>query len=127
MITFRSPEMDKKYNDWKEAGGHKENDGCLFCSMKRATKEYKYWIITKNDFPYDRYFRICDMLSPRRHVATLEELTVEEHLEYLKLRKELSIDYNVLLENFGDTKTISHFHVHLLVYNDREKSGRLIK
>ena len=52
MITFRLPEMDKKYNDWKEAGGHKENDGCLFCSMKRATKEYKYWINLEDQEKY---------------------------------------------------------------------------
>lgn len=127
MITFRNKETDDKYIKWKKNGGHNKKGECLFCDKRKYAKEYKHWVLIKNDFPYDRYFRVCDMLSPKRHISGMYELTLDEYIEFLDLKKKFSKKYNVLLENFGATASLSHWHLHLLVYNDRKRNGELFK
>ena len=124
MLTFRKKETDDAYDKWRVERKEKGDFySCIFCKLNVIVKDFKYWVISENDFPYDKYFRVSHLLSPIRHVNEYEQLTIAEIKEYYLIREYINGTYNVVLENFGETKTIYHYHLHLLTYKDRDEEG----
>lgn len=88
-------------------------------------KEWEYWALINNDYPYDAVYRTSHMLIPKR-VATKKDLSKTELNELNQIIEELSDKYDCYLVNFANKQSIkNHFHVHLLVYYDNRKDFKL--
>ena len=74
MPSLRTPEGKKKYQEYlkTEPSGH----ACSLCE-KEAIKQFTYWKITENAFPYDLIAKTHHMATPLRHI-TEDELNAEE-------------------------------------------------
>ena len=79
MGTLRTKKTYEKYLELRaeEAG---ENI-CGLCEENMLVKEYTYWKILNNRFPYDNIAKINHMIIPKRHV-TESKLTEEEKKEF---------------------------------------------
>ncbi len=90
---------------------------CIFCAKELLIKEFKYWMILKNRFPYDRIYEKSHMLAVKRHAASEADLTVNEIMELRMIKKDHLKNYHVLLENVGARISIKdHFHLHILKF-----------
>ena len=113
--TLRKPETLFKYEERIKAGTLPK---CFFCSAK-SLKEYKYWKVVENEFPYDEIASESHIISPRRHV-TETGLTKKEIEEYKKIKMELNEKYDITVENSPKLKSIPmHYHLHLLILKER--------
>lgn len=115
MNELRSKRTYRKYMKFK-AGGFLA-DGCNLCKNKKGEllKNFKYWKILKNIFPYDLIAETHHMLMPKRHVAE-KALTKKEKQELFLLKHGyVEINYEFMLEGTHKKKSIpGHFHIHLL-------------
>ncbi len=86
----------------------------------KQIKEYKYWKILKNEYPWDLMAKTHDMIVPKRHVS-FEKLNSAEKKEFDLIKKNyLEKKYTHLIEVSDKGKSIpSHFHVHLIILRDR--------
>jgi len=88
---------------------------CSLCE-KDSLKDFLYWKVVENSFPYDLIAKAHHMLIPIRHIheAHLNNKELAE-LRSLKLGV-LRAEYDYILENTFKNKSIpGHFHLHLLV------------
>jgi len=109
--VFRTDEMITRYSDFKKTAAFKS--GCALCN-KPALKAFKYWYITKNDFPYDRIAEKHDMIVPFRHTNETG-LTLDETAELLSIKQQYLQDYDYLIEAAEQRRSIpKHFHLHLI-------------
>lgn len=117
--SLRSPDGQRQYMINKEAG-----------LMKRLIdepqiKEWEYWTLINNEYPYDAVYRTSHMLIPKR-VVTKKDLNKTELNELNQIIEELSDEYDCYLVNFANKQSIkSHFHIHFLVYYDNRKDFKL--
>lgn len=92
----------------------KPDDPCALCAAG-TLREFKYWKVVENLFPYDMVADRHDMILPLRHTngddITQEEL---EELEYLK-KNVLTDDYGLIMQALPNTVSIpGHIHYHLI-------------
>ncbi len=88
-----------------------------------CVKEFNYWFIIKNEFPYDAISITNHMIATKRVVPFDWRLLTEEEEKEIELLKETYINenYDVVWENLPKGQTIpSHFHLHLLVLKREE-------
>ena len=113
MTPFRTPESHKRYHDLIAQGLLEK--GCALCAAP-ALKEFVFWRIINNEFPYDRVAKVHHMIIPKRHIQELE-LTEEERAEYKEIKKtDINENYEYIVEAVDRKKTIpAHFHLHLVV------------
>ncbi len=124
--TFlRSPETMAKYmkvSEERRINGHSVNP---FLSLQeKPVKDFKYWVIIDNEFPYDAIATVSHMISPKREVAfDWELLNEDEKSEFEEIKNSyIKANYDVLWENLPSGQTIKgHFHLHLIVLK-REQS-----
>ncbi len=106
----------ERYKKWsKDNKGASKNP--LQHLIEKPIKEFKYWLIIENEFPYDAIAELHHMLVPKRSVAFDWDLLSREELEeYNFIRKEYLPElYELIWENLPKNRTIpEHFHVHLL-------------
>jgi len=124
MISLRKKESEKIYQE-REKG-----KGCFICNRDLLSGEYEYWVVVKNKYPYDAIASRHDLLCPKRHISTREELTFAELAELEEIRKANSDIYSFEMWNYPSKQTHKvHFHLHLLVFKeiDPRKKKRLIK
>lgn len=118
QLTMRSSLTEKKYMDFLQ----KKTEGrlptkCIFCEKELLIKNFKYWVLLENRFPYDRLFQTSHMLAPKRHAASEVDLTLKEITELRRIKKKHLTNYHVILENVGVRISIkNHFHLHLLTF-----------
>lgn len=74
MARLRTQEGEEKYQKLIAAGYL--NGGCKLCEAP-SIKDFVYWKIIRNDFPYDLIAQIHDMIVPKRHVKE-SDLSKEE-------------------------------------------------
>lgn len=88
---------------------------CPLCLYEGVEREFTYWVLMKNKFPYDRYFSKSDMLVLRRH-ASEQEVTDAERAELFTIRTEiLTSEYDSVMDHLPRQKSIpGHYHVHLI-------------
>jgi diadenosine tetraphosphate (Ap4A) HIT family hydrolase len=102
---------------------------CAFC--EEHFEEYhdnpvelktKYWIVTKNDYPYERT-QLHLMLVPRVHVRTITELGQRARADMLEALVEIerrwALDSYAIGMRVGDPHwnggTVEHLHAHVIV------------
>ena len=116
MAIQRTKKTDQKYKKFI-AQGFLEN-GCGLCKKNKneLIKEFKYWKIVKNRFPWDRIAKTSHMVIPKRHVSGEKLTKIEKReLEIIKF-KYIEKEYELLAEATTRKKSIpGHFHVHLLI------------
>jgi hypothetical protein len=113
MPRLRTKKSEKKYHDLVKAGLLKH--GCRLCQVS-SLKEFTYWRIIRNDFPYDLIAKVHDMIVPKRH-AKESELKEIEKKEYAKIKTTyLEAKYEFIVEPMMKLKSIpAHFHLHLII------------
>ncbi len=110
---FRSKEITDKYSEHKRSG--KMNDSCALCQAP-SLREFKYWRVINNEFPYDLIASVHQMIVPNRHV-TEDELMIgeSEELKSIKISEELK-NFDYFIEANTHKKSIpEHFHIHIIV------------
>jgi len=111
-LSDRTREMEQAYQDFKQTP---ESKICPFCSKQMLVKEYKYWILLENRFPYSMKWKVCDMLAPRRHTK-LSKLSLCEIGELITIAFSGDLKgYDCFQLNANGTSSISeHDHLQLL-------------
>ena len=113
MARLRTEESEEKYKKLIVAG---YLDGaCKLCEAP-SLKDFEYWRIIRNDFPYDLIAQVHDMAIPKRHVEE-SGLSEEEKKEYTEIKASyVENEYGFIMEPTVKLKSIpKHFHLHLIV------------
>lgn len=110
---------------------------CPFCP--KHLEEYhdnpievwgKYWVITKNDYPYAGT-KLHYLLIFRKHITRPEEISVVAMKEMLVMLRDFSREHEVpggaILMRFGETDytgaTVDHLHLHIIVGGKRRSNA----
>jgi hypothetical protein len=98
-----------------------EKPGCRLCNDTESIREFEYWRLMPNKFPYDRFCSKSDMLVTKRHTDETG-LTKQEREEYFKLKSEVLVDeYDSVLDHLPKQKSIpNHCHFHLISFKRPE-------
>ncbi len=112
MGGFRTPETAQRYIE--DINGGMLERSCPLCDGP-ALKEFTYWKIMRNLYPYDKIAHRHDMIVPLRH-AREPDLTIEERTELWHIKEGyLHTNYDYILEATHKRKSIpEHFHLHLI-------------
>lgn len=125
--TLRSPAVQQQYDHDRLAlqqryGNHVP---CPLCDRSQPLVRHRTatMIVTDNDYPYWQFDgrEVSDhvMLVPYRHVASMEDFTVDERRDYLQLiARYHSKGYSSMTRSLtDDNRTVPlHLHTHLLRY-----------
>lgn len=113
MAYPRNQETAAKY---KEYLTRLPEGACPLCD-EPALKQFTYWKITHNNFPYDAIVSTHDMIMPLRHTDEVG-VSKEEWMEFEAIKRDyIHATYSFILENMGSTRSIpKHFHLHLMRY-----------
>jgi HIT domain len=127
--TTRWRAKEKSYSDYRKK--HRTN-GCVFCRLvqyptSQVIEKTKHCLIIKNRFGYDLWdgcgVKQHLMVIPRRHVASLGELTDEEKIDYMnQIARFEADDYSIYARSPGNkTKSVVHQHTHLIKIDNKPK------
>lgn len=110
---FRTKKTYDRY--MKKVANGLLNHGCRLCQIE-PIKDFKYWKILDNEYPWDLVAKINHILIPKRHVI-YSKLNNAEKKEFDKIKLDyIEKKYIMMVEVTDRQKSIpSHFHVHLLV------------
>lgn len=92
----------------------------------RILRETEHAVIVKNRTLYDYWEmqKVTDhlMVIPKRHVASLAELTSEERLDVMNLCAEYEAQsYNIYARGVkSNRRSMAHQHTHLIKIDDKE-------
>lgn len=113
--VLRSNKIAKAYTKRLE---EVEDGSYVFDFLKLPTiKNWQYWILVKNEFPYDKIAKKHDLLVPRRFISDGEEMEDLELNELYEIKEELNEDYDVYCEGTKRNRTVpEHFHIHCIEY-----------
>lgn len=117
MGTLRTEESHQKYLKLIAEGILK--NGCNLCKAP-SIKDFEYWRIIDNKFPYDLIASVSHMIIPKRHTIEIN-LTNEEKKE-LEIIKSTYIQQNyelLLLQTNRGSSIPGHFHTHLITLKER--------
>lgn len=117
-VSLRTSNEEIRYLKAKKKG----DAGKPFLEEKRL-KEWNYWAVIPNAFPYSAAFKVHHMLIPKRVVSQLN-LSQEEQKELQEIINLITDEqeYDCMLTNFPRNQSNKeHFHIHLLVFKDRRK------
>lgn len=82
-----------------------------------SSKEWKYWRLVVNEFPYDLITSKHDMIVPKRKFANFDDMNRWEEWELADIKKELADDYDGFLESTISHRTVvSHYHLHCMKF-----------
>lgn len=111
--TLRSEDCQSRYENHLEI--HRNLGKCPICG-EVSKKDFKYWRIIKNSFPYDRIAMLHEILLPIRHVVEAD-LTEEEIGEFKEIKQNyINGHYDLMMEPVERGKSIhDHWHLHLVV------------
>jgi diadenosine tetraphosphate (Ap4A) HIT family hydrolase len=118
-----NPELVAKYVEFVESGK------CPFCApniKNQLVGTTAYWRIVENQYPYKHVdgtvVRLHLLLLPKRHVVTLEELSLEEWADLFRAISAATERFPFLADGFGlavrvgeiGGVTLNHLHPHLI-------------
>jgi diadenosine tetraphosphate (Ap4A) HIT family hydrolase len=85
-----------------------------------SIKEYEYWRIIENKFPYDTIAKVHHMLVPKQQTASWLDISLSESAELdLLIMYELPKDYDMILLNFPKAQSVKDWlHFHLIVVKE---------
>jgi diadenosine tetraphosphate (Ap4A) HIT family hydrolase len=107
--TLRSDAMHTKYLTYPKDPNFMKNAPSI--------KDYQYWRIIENKFPYDTIAKVHHLLVPRRQVSRYDLMTTQELTEYEGLLLNvLPQDYDMILLNFPKAQSVKDWlHFHLII------------
>ncbi len=109
-MTLRTEHTQRRYDDFRT---RKVAGDCYLCRGE-TVREYRYWRILENEYPYDRIADTHHIVALKRH-APEHEMTAEERTEYERVRRDLHTRYDMLFENTVRKKSIpGHHHLHAI-------------
>jgi len=113
MASLRTREGKKKYQEYLKT--QESSTSCPLCD-KKPIKDFNFWIVAENSFPYDRIAKTHHLLLPKRHVSE-KELTGEELEELASIKEShINTEYDWIIEATRKNKSIpDHFHLHLII------------
>lgn len=115
-VSLRTRKDERKYGHAKK---QKKSKPQLLNDPR--IREWKYWALIENDFPYSSAFKVHHMLIPKR-VVNEQNLTAREHEELRTIFDELHTQYDCRLVNFNKKQSIrDHYHIHMLTYKDKRR------
>lgn len=108
-ITLRTKDLQKSYDEHLKL----HTGICIFCAKDLLIKEYKFWVLLQNKFPYNKWGNEHWLLAPKRHVEEEIYLLEDERIELYKILA--SLNYNMQILNKKEDRSVPHhFHYHLL-------------
>lgn len=122
MNTPRHPKTEKAYQEFKKE--HTEDLSVLQSfnfDNETILREFEYWVLIENRFPYDRMARTNDMLVSKRPLQSHYDGTDAEQAEYDTIMKTLAAEnfYDAYMENFPKIKSVKKFvHIHLIRWHN---------
>jgi len=121
MINLRTKATSDRYKAFR--GKIKPGNPCRCCAETLPDKKYSFvhWKILHNNFPYDSVTKAHDMLIPKRHFETEDQMTDEERKELSEIKTHILPEwkeYHSFMENFMSGRTVPHYHIHLLTFKD---------
>lgn len=113
MGTLRKPETEAAYTKAKQEGLLEA--GCPLCKAE-SIKEFTFWRIIPNAYPYDLVAIVHHMFVPKRHVDE-DHLTPEEEEEFKKLQTDyIQEEYEFTIIPSRRKRSIpAHAHLHAIV------------
>lgn len=122
MNTPRRTKTEAAYRIFRQQLGDDINLLQSFDFKKETLiREFKYWVIIKNRFPYDKIARTNDMLVSKRPLQSHYDGSKEEQAEYHMIVQLLAEEdfYDALIENFPKVKSVKKYaHTHLVQWNN---------
>lgn len=118
-VSLRTPRDEKHYTLAKKKGITRP------LLEEPRIREWRYWALIHNEFPYSAAFKVHHMLIPKR-VVPRSDLNAEELRELDIIIDELGDTYDCRLVNYSNKQSIKdHYHMHFLVYKDNRKDMRI--
>ena len=112
----RLPETEKRYQEYLSLNIPPFSSFTLI-------KQYEFWMIIKNDFPYDAVFDKHHLLLPKRKVSQFRDITIREQEEYhaiLHTALEQG-DYDFYFINANKKRSVqSYWHAHLATWQKNQ-------
>lgn len=122
MHNPRSETVSHEYEKFK---ARKLSEGADLHTFTLAdetiVREFNYWLIIENRFPYDNMTSLNHLLIPRRPFADFTEATEEELAEHRSIRNQLATEglYDAVVENFPHAKSVTRYaHLHLVRWKE---------
>ncbi len=119
-FTLRTPEAEHFYQEQK---GLQDPNWCFLCARDLLRQEFRHWFICENRYPYTEITKRHDLLAPKRHIKSIEELTKEEFEELKSILFQINCrqlgKYDQVQYNVPEKQSCKfHFHLQLLVLRD---------
>jgi diadenosine tetraphosphate (Ap4A) HIT family hydrolase len=128
MISPRSTKTENQYQNFKKAKKDAGQDLTVFdLKDEIIIREFTYWLIIENRFPYDNMTSVNHMLIPKRTINDLSEASDIELNEHQDIRKILIEDafYDAIVENLPRSKSVKqHAHLHLVRWKYTNDDGK---
>lgn len=126
MSALRTKEGNRKYAESKKNGQNQlstTDDGRIIYDVDKFScyiKEYQYWHMVSNEFPYDRVAEDHDLLIPKRVFATSQEMNDQERDELEQIKHELQSQYHCVVENLSAKSILDHHHIHFIKWKGED-------
>ncbi len=113
---YYSPYNNIKHNEEKS---NKKDKRCYTCKPRGKVKQHVINETTSFIFHHDMHKRPVILVTPKRHVLLINELTNEEHEELFKEIREFTKFWNIddyqISYNVGNWQKHNHFHVKIKI------------
>ena len=117
---LRSREDQAKIEEFKK--DNRSNWGKISFNKENSTlvKEYEFWMIIENAYPYSIVADVSHMLVPKRVFSNSVDMNEDEYQELKEIRKEMVGEYDSMILNFQARSNKHHFHIHLINWANHE-------
>lgn len=107
----RKPETQAAYNEVLRSGR------TTSFVEKPAIREFTFWKVINNEFPYDNIAGTHHMLVPKREVPQERFLNDEERREMVEVKEMIGSEDDMFMECPNHARTVKgHMHIHLITW-----------
>lgn len=120
-MSGRTAASEQKYQDAKA------DKNLQPLSQVEPIKEWKYWKLIPNQFPYDGIFRRHNMLLPKRQFADRTQMRMTEWSELQAIiRDYVEKHYDLIIDNTQRKRSVlSIYHLHVANYHRKREDAAL--
>ncbi|MFZ6014964.1 MAG: hypothetical protein ACOYUZ_01240 [Patescibacteria group bacterium] len=120
-MTLRTEATNQRYQKFLQ---NKPADYCFLCKAE-PIKEFTYWKIVENEYPYDKVLSAHHMVTLKRHVNE-EGMTAAEIAEFTIIKKLMHMEHDMIFENAHKKKSIpDHHHLHMGNLKNSDEQERI--
>ena len=117
MATLRTPQTEKKYQEKKQDPATRTR--VFNPEAEEVLREFNYWFLIPNKFPYDLIAEKHHMLIPKRVFGELGEANEAELAELAEIKRELGPEYHYIIETTSARRSIgAHLHLHFILIKE---------